>query len=282
MNVWIPKGRSVYYAKFNHKLKSYFRSLKTANKKLAMQRARVLREAVVSDDYESLERMRHRCDYSKIGEVVKAYLSYPALQCSKRTARANASSLLSIVRRAFSGRRPEEVSSWALDADMVYSYHESILADCPADNPVARQSAENTGASNLRRARSMFRDQVRDRAYKKLKLPDLSGFRKGMPFKVRVARSEDIGEDMRSHLFEATERELRDTGSPLYMIWCLAAYCGMRPKEIVAARWDWIKEDGAQAYIELRPREDSDTKGHDCRRVSLYSCLGHRLKLSTW
>ena len=97
----------------------------------------------------------------------------------------------------------------------------------------------------------------------------MRGFRDDMPFKVRVARSEDIGEDMRCHLFEAAERELRDTGSPLYMIWCLAAYCGMRPKEIAGAKWDWIKENGAQAYIELKPREDSDTKGHDCRRVPL-------------
>ena len=115
----------------------------------------------------------------------------------------------------------------------------------------------------------MFSKQVLKRAYSGMKLPDMRGFRDDMPFKVRVARSEDIGEDMRCHLFEAAERELRDTGSPLYMIWCLAAYCGMRPKEIIAAKWDWIKEDGAQAYIELKPREDSDTKGHDCRRVPL-------------
>ena len=147
----------------------------------------------------------------------------------------------------------------------MYSYYEAVLAGCVKGNPVVRQSAENGGASTLRCARSMFKEQVLDRAYKDLKLPDLSGFRKGMPFKVRIARSED----MRRHLFEAAERELRDTGSPLYMIWCLAAYCGMRPKEIIAARWDRIKEDGAQVYIELKPREDSDTKGHDCRRVPL-------------
>ncbi len=47
MNVWIPKGRNVYYVKFEHKLKPYFRSLKTANKKLALSRARSLREAVI-------------------------------------------------------------------------------------------------------------------------------------------------------------------------------------------------------------------------------------------
>ena len=269
MTVLFPKGRSVYYVKFTHKRKAYFRSLKTANKKIALQRARILREAVVTEDFESLARMRQRFDYAKIGEVVKAYLSYPALQCSAKTARANARALCLVLRRVYPGQKPEGLSSRVLDDDLVYSFYEAVLAACPEGNPVARQSAENGGASTLRCARSLFRDQVLARAYKGMKLPDLNGFRKGMPFKVRVARSEDIGEDMRCHLFEAAERELRDTGSVLYLVWCLAAYCGLRPKEIVEARWDWIKEDGSLTYIELKPRVGSDTKGHDCRRVPL-------------
>lgn len=269
MNVWIPKGRTVYYTKFNHKLTTYFRSLKTTNKKLALSRARGLREAVFSEDFESLARMSQRCGYAKIGAVVKAYLSYPALQCSDKTARANVRALCSILRRVYPKRKQEEVSSQMLNGNLVYSYYEAVLAGCPKGNPVARQSAENSGATFLRCARSIFKDQVLDRAYKGLKLPELSGFRKGMPFKVRVERSKDIGRDMRRSLFDAAERELRDKGSPLYMVWCLAAYCGMRPKEIIAAQWDWINGDGAQPYIELRPREDSDTKGHDCRRLPL-------------
>ena len=193
MNVWIPKGGTVYYARFNHKLKSYFRSLKTTNKKVALKRARLLREAVISEDFESLARMSQRCDYAKIGAVVKAYLSYPALQCSEKTARANVRALCYILRRVYSKRKPEEVSSQMLDDDLVYSFYEMVMAACPEGNSVARQSAENSGASTLRCARSIFRDQVLARAYKGLKLPDLGGFRKGMPFKVRVARSKDIG-----------------------------------------------------------------------------------------
>ena len=267
MNVWIPRGRGVYYVKFNHKRKVYFRSLKTVDKRIALQRSRLLREAVVSEDFESLARMRQKSEYVRVGEIVKAYLAYPALQCSKKTAMANVRALYLILRRVFPKRDPEAVSSGVLDDDLVYSYYEAVLASCPKENPVARQSAENGGASILRCARSLFSNHVLARAYRGMKLPDLNGFRKGMPFKVRVARSKDIGEDLRRSLFEAAEREWRDEGSPLYLVWCLAAYCGMRPKEIIAAQWDWIIEDGSQPYIELRPREDSDTKGHDCRRL---------------
>ena len=269
MNIWIPGGRNVYYVKFNHKRKVYFRSMKTANKKLALQRARLLREAVITEDFESLARMRQKTEFSRIGAVVKAYLSYPALQCNAKTAREYTNGLYRLLRMVYPKRKPEEFSSRILDGDLVDSYYEAVMAGTPKANPLARQNAENTGAKVLRLARAMFSKQMLRRAYKGLKLPDMIGFREEMPFKVRVARSEDIGEELRRSLFEAAERELRDKGSPLYMVWCLAAYCGMRPTEIIAAQWDWIHEDGAQAYIELRPREDSDTKGHDCRRLPL-------------
>ena len=215
MNVWIPNGRSVYYAKFNHKRKVYFRSLKTANKRIALQRSRLLREAVIGEDFESLARMRQKSEYVRVVAVAKAYLEYPALQCSVRNARANASSLLSIVRRVYPGLRMEEVSSRVINSDLVYSYYEAVLADSPKGNPVARQSAENTGASNLRRARSMFSKQVLRRAYSGMKLPDMRGFREDMPFKVRVARSEDIGEDMRRSLFEGARAKTAQGESAL-------------------------------------------------------------------
>ena len=86
-----------------------------------------------------------------------------------------------------------------IGSDLVYSYYEAVLAGCVKGNPVVRQSAENGGASTLRCARSMFKEQVLDRAYKDLKLPDLSGFRKGIvsyrlrsDFLIRVQRDAGI------------------------------------------------------------------------------------------
>ena len=81
--------------------------MKTANKKLVLQRARLLREAVITEDFESLARMRQRSDFVKIGDVVRAYLAYPALQCSEKTARANARALCLVLRKVYPGQKPE-------------------------------------------------------------------------------------------------------------------------------------------------------------------------------
>ena len=75
-----------------------------------------MREAVVSEDFEALDRMRQRSDFVKIGDVVRAYLAYPALQCSEKTARANARALCLVLRKVYPGLRLEEVSSRVLEA----------------------------------------------------------------------------------------------------------------------------------------------------------------------
>jgi integrase len=236
MSIFIPKGRDVYYCKFEHQGRQHFKMLDTRVKRIAEVRARKYRDEVIAGNWTRVDELRSRSAVATIGDVVLLYQG-PA------SAPANVRALLQILRTVHAGD-PLRLSSSVLTRELVREYQ--------------RRAGTRPASINsmLRQARAVFSKRAME-DYESLTLPDLDGFMNASGLKVQKLRGEfvPIPAEVLAAIGKMVDK-WRGSRDDLVAVYLLARYLGMRNVEIAAARWGWVERTDAGADMVIRERAD--------------------------
>jgi hypothetical protein len=209
--------------------KRYFRSLSTGDKELAATRARNFLKAAQGDRFDLLEQSKLRKDYATIGEICELYAAAARTRDIRvRTAQDYMGSLSVIVRKTHPGANVENLSTGVLTRDLVETYVGSVMA-AAGDESLSRDRASRTARSTLRQARALFSRWAME-AYRKVKLPDLSGFMESDPVRNVPITYRLPSQDLIDRTISGG-RELRKNCPDLYRVFLLCYDLGMRGGE---------------------------------------------------
>lgn len=175
----------------------------------------------------------------------------PKLDASGKPQRDKDGNLILLSRRDHVGEgnaawltRVEALALDCLSAEAVQRWRLAYVANA-GSAPDARRRAENTTASLIRNARSLFSERAVEFAKAKLVLPDplpFAGVK--LPKKGNTRYQSKIDA---TALIAAAKKELE--GAP-FQIFVLAQLCGLRKREIDLLTWDQVDFTNAQIRIE--------------------------------
>lgn len=280
-NLKIREG--VYYWRETIKGRKYFESLHvpdTGRKdelKEALTRMREKQKLAREEQFQALENTRTQTGYITIGKLIETYeAAAKAYGLPHKTIKKNINSLKLIL----SAGNPGPVAnmpSTVLNDTTVEKYKASVLAS-RAQDKASQDTAARTIRATLTQARSIFAKWTFS-YYKKLKLPNLDGFKYGAAMRVPVKTYELPPHE----LIEATAkagRELRKDQSKrqLYLAFLLTYDLGLRADEAVQCRQNWFRKDDRGIYwLGIIHRADEGYKPKTARSIpvpaSVYSDL---------
>jgi integrase len=159
--------------------------------------------------------------------------------------RDNCSAITRLIRDA--GGKGTDVSVSVLNKDLLVKYRAAKLKEL-GDNGSTRR----TIASTVRQVRSMLAPKVVQEF--SVKLPDLTEFR---TFSLGKVPRKDVPlprYELRRKTAVAA-RELWINRDPLYLVYALGIYLGMRSDEIAFCRWAWIEDNMGQKRMAICDRE---------------------------
>lgn len=241
-NIW-KRGEYFYFrAKVNGKI--YSQSLGKISRDAAIGEAKDLLMAIYENRLESVRKRMIRPGWAKMEEIYSAYMDAMASvgKVGERTGRNYCGSMGVLIRAGLGVDDDGAQSSGVLTGDLVDRYERTVLQGCP---PAARDSAQRSIASTVRQAKALFSRRAIRLAYKDLALPDLASF---LGAHVDTVRSAPVlpDADLWRRTMAAAEEWFK-MRSPLYQVFLLSYYFGLRLGESVAARWDWIHEVATDA-----------------------------------
>ena len=262
MQVFIPKGRNLYYVKFRYQRKQYFRSLDTDRETVAEKRANHLYKTITSGIWEDAEKLRLKQDYASLGDIADRYL----LKTDIRSAKENVNALYRIAR---AGRgenfdsRTVKVSE--LNSSMWDLFVESLRIKArerqlEGDEWALRRVAI-TANSALRMARSIFSKKMLS-VYKDLKLPLKVPFEGILLLPEPDVRYQPLTQDKVVKMEEAAKL-LKEENSALWLAYILLSRLGMRNSEIKAAKWNWIVDGSNGPVMAVIERADFRPKAKE-------------------
>lgn len=189
-----------------------------------------------------------------IGEIVKLYESeiVKHARINPKTARMNGRALIRILELVFPGKQVEEMRADVLTRKLVLDWREERRKrDGAEPDDLHFNACLNT---ELRKAQCVFSKRARADVFRKLRLPELSGFldvanlpepkRQWTPIPAAVL--EEMDRDA---------AELKDTDPQLWVIYELARYGGLRSEEIQSIRRHWLEPRGKDFLIAIVQRD---------------------------
>jgi len=248
-------GSPNYYVRFEHRGKSYLRSLGTSNLAAAKTKAKRIVESIVNGDGQDAERLKLKNDYATIEEVMECYRTKAAklVELEPRTVTCNSSAL----RMIFKTVHGEDVNlanikTSELSAETLEEF--KTIKRTGVDGFAALERVKRSANSTITQARSLFTKGVMP-IYAGLKLPDLTGWKGVQKFSLQ----QDVGfrpipSSVLTEMEAAAKAELREEKPALYLGYLMAMRLGMRDCEIIASRWEWLEEwpTGTQMVIIVR------------------------------
>jgi len=228
----IPQGHPAhaaapYYVRFMVRGHRHLWCTKTPEASLARKRAKEHRDAVVARNYHLVDQMKARVTGPRIEELFKEYLALP--RPSEKTRKANIHAMEAVLK--VSGMSKEDALSRVNGAVFV-AYQNAM----PTGNPITTNSV-------VRGARSLF--SRRTRKYLKTQGMELDRDQVQDIMEVPLLEEPEKRPMIPSH--DADAKALAELKGAHRRAYLLARYAGLRSKEIVAARRDWI--EGTTLYV---------------------------------
>ena len=259
----IEKRGKVYYVRAQVDGFRLYRSTGTGDARLAAKRARAMIEAARGRRFEALEQTKARKNYAKLGKVFQLYrIAAKKHGIAPRVIRDYIYMLSYIVRRVHGEDvNVERMPSSILNRDLIETYVEDVL-ESAGESELDQDRARRTIRSTVTQARAIFSKWAMD-AYRDIKLPDLEGFRaagrvRATPKTYSLPPQPLIDKTVKAGL------KLQGKDSGLYRVFLLAYYLGMRPGEIAASEWCWLRDDNTGRFLDIRTREGFRPKhGHE-------------------
>lgn len=251
---------STFYLKFMFKRKQYWRALKTANRKEAEARAKVIHKQILDEHFKP-DDSKLRNDFSTIGEVMDRYLERSVSNLRPSTARKNIGALSIIVREGLvSQADPRSQRLTVLTKELARKFQTKRQLAAGADF-TAKERANGTINSMLRQAKSVFSKRSLE-FYQGLKLPDLTGFM-GITRLAEADHSYQPLNEFTVARMQAAAQKLKNENPPLYLVYLLFLRMGLRNSEIVSAKWTWVEENQNGASLAIVTRPDFKPKGKE-------------------
>ena len=132
--------------------------------------------------------------------------------------------------------------------------------------------ARRSASSIVRGARQVFSRWAWP-GYADLELPDLVAFRSAPTVRAPVRPYELPPEALRAALHAGAEA-LRAAGDPMYAVYCLVYYLGLRAGEAAQCRWSWFREEGGRRYLDVGNDQSGEWKTKSGRRRSVPVAAG--------
>lgn len=263
MSTYITKrGKHWYFKKLDPQTgKVVFQSLKTADKRIALERAKPLAADLEAGRWDRILALRARNALPKVGELLHTYLAnWTVLDLEERTASECAKYFARVLAL---GCGVEDASGLSLSvlhgeagAAVVRKFMaEKVKARAGAggwEDEDEERRAKGSVNSALRQARAvvgvralqLYRD-------KGLQLPDLERF-KNEPGFMGVGKQSynPPGDELLEKTFKALAALGKDpVRKDQYLAVCLAAGAGLRKGEIKRASWNWFTLRGAAPWL---------------------------------
>ena len=268
VNVYIPNGKSVFYANFRTKAKDpatgltrtmqVNRSTGSPSRATAQSIGNKMRDDAAAGLFDALPKFRDDCP--TLAVIFARYRAASKVQ----ELEAVINSFLIVTSEALGipkERIPEQKVSVLTQATMLAF----------RDNPAQTRSATTTNAL-MRRAKSLFCRRAME-YYQGIQLPDLSGW---LDVSFLADRSDKrfrrIPQDILDSMDKAAPKLLLDhsrtlTGSAVneyrnaWGVYLLMRRCGLRNSEVENLRWEWIDKRGDRYWIALNKRTYWSPKG---------------------
>lgn len=236
-----------------------FRSCGTNLLSIAKLRAAEIIESFFTADAGArAESLKMRTAYPKLGTLLDRFEPDPG-DMKADTKWKVKSALRLIVREVTGAADPAELCCDILTKELADKFLDGRVAKArhaAGANEVTTQRARVTANSTLKQARGIVTPRACEKFYADLKLPDFSGFRSAELKRVRSGFYEY--RRIPASVMDAIDRDaerIKHEDPLVYRAFVLERYLGLRPSEVVNARWSWIdRRDGQDVFvIELRP-----------------------------
>lgn len=241
-----------YYTRFAVRGRRYLWCTKTNDKRIAQMRAKQYRDAIVTEQYGLADGMKTGGGACTFEQLFAAFDALPTQMTQRSRVKAK-SSMLRVL--AASGLGPKDRVD-RIGRDTVLAYQRQQLGGIQVSPggsnglktqpsaPVAPSTITSTNATVAhsrilfsRRALTFYPDDLnlpRDHVAAYMAVPAVPNKNqtiRPLPDPAAMARAEDPKTGLPQHKAE-------------WAAYLLAKYAGMRPIEIIAARWDWLNGEG--------------------------------------
>lgn len=274
------RGRRIYFRKA-YSAKTYLRATPVTTSgtptqeqiRTAQQWAKSFDEMIFRGEVEKITATKRRSEYATINQLVDCYRRACHANGNPRpeTVVGNVRALERIIQTA-TGKAPASQSTNVLTKETLRAYQTAKLAE-DGDNPRTRR----TILSTIIQARCVTQKRLAQDY--DICLPDLSAWRDAWLGSAPIKHVPLPAYDLRRKTALAARKLWLDR-SPLYAVYALAYYAGMRSDEIANAKWTWIEEHRGQKRISIRDREveQFQIKGVRPGNVPLYPAVIKRLR----
>lgn len=227
---------SNYYARFMVRNRRIVWCTRTPDKQLARARAKEYREKIVAKEYHLVDLMKSANGMPTIKQVTDEYLALP-VGGALSSRNANIAALRLVMKAGGVGN---DDGIYRIDGSLALGWQTHCLGS-RQDGSNRSHSVLVTCNSRLRKAKAVFSRRAMQFYAVKFKMPleQIKGFL-AVPFLAqgeaqRAVPSDEAMAKAEALLFDGTHNaEL--------CAYLLAKYGGLRPIEIINAKWSWIKE----------------------------------------
>lgn len=243
----------IYYTRFAVKGRRYLWCTKTNDKRIATMRAKQYRDAIVSEQYGLADGMKTNSRVCTIEELFAAFDNLP-IPMAPITRSRTKSAFLRVLRASGLGLK-DRVDRLGREAALAYQRAKVGVAMGPTKDsdsqktqlaaPVVPSSVITSTNSTLRHSKVLFTKRAmafypddlalpKERIAEYLAVPMIPNKNqtiRPLPDPAAMARAEDPATGLPQHKAE-------------WAAYLLAKYAGMRPVEIIGARWDWLNGEG--------------------------------------
>lgn len=233
------KPDSSYYAFFRVKGRAYSWSTGTDDRAKALLRAKDHRDAVMANDYKMVDAQSRKRRKGCFGDVFAILQQIkPDL---KEATRRNYRGTMATILRVSGIELDEKTSLSVLDRSVVDAYRTASCGRAPTDGQ------KRTFNSMYRQAKALFSRPMRlalDKAG--IKVPGLDDFMSAPLYRVQETVPPEITQDVAQRVEKAIWQE---QDPELKKALLLMFYCGLRNCEVLASRWDWMREIDGKWFL---------------------------------
>ncbi len=229
--------------------------LGTSVPQIAIKNAKLYLEKLQSNDWSAMEAMKARSMALTVGEIIDEYRKATAeLELQPITVTGSINTLLRVITlaRYCDKEKAKETPLTLLNSDLIASYWKVTAAE-----------NRTTTASRLNQAQAVFSTRAMGIYRRKWNLPDLKEFSSAPKLRKRLSDQtfKEFGAEVAGKL-EWEAQQIRQTDPDTFRVYLLAARLGLRDKEIVAIRGDWIEERRGKWVLAIidRPQQPFHTK----------------------
>lgn len=215
-----------------------------------------------------------------LGEIFALYRTAPAVRAAAGSRERNIGDLERMVRLVKGETcNVEGTSSAALTRQLVKEWQvkrlEEIVART-ADDAAAEQASRRGVNSTLKHVQSLFSREALDDYHSLYLPPNIAEFANALPVAARKQEEpESLADELVQRLLTAAA-ELRKVDGSAWSAFTLMTWGGLRNKECLYARENWLEEIPAGYRLQLRPADDFMPKGNS-RAVILPAAIGVEL-----